>query len=298
MGSGWLGGGSRAGCCHRLLRRPMEDAAARSVAGWRRLEDAILEPLLCSTPPAFGAEARRSLFAGLGGSAVLGLEPTEHYLNQGGTGAVIQAVAQLKELAGRLAEEQPMSYHRVIGPALMRRAREAAAAYLGASPESLSFVASASAGFYAVLRALSLEAGDILLTSSVRYHSFDDDLQQFAQERGVIIRTVDLPLPITSTAQILRGFEAAFAEAAADGSLGRIRLAFFDHVSSKPTVLFPVDELCQLCRERGVPSLVDGAHCPGLLAWAGEAGPSDSVEGARLDAMQPDFYVANFYKWA
>jgi hypothetical protein len=65
-------------------------------------------------------------------------------------------------------------------------------------------------------------------------------------------------------------FEAALSALEEAGSIARLRLAFFDHVSSKPAVLFPVSEICRLFRARGVPTLVDGAHAPGLLHWAGE----------------------------
>jgi isopenicillin-N epimerase len=146
------------------------------------------------------------------------------------------------------------------------------------------------------MRAISLSQGDIVLTTSLRYHSFGDDLADYCAELGVEVRSVRLPLPISSTAEILSAFRAAFDAAAADGSLARIKLSFFDHVSSKPAVLFPAAELCALCRERSVPSLVDGAHCPGLLCWAGECDPPPA-SGVRLDQILPDYYLANFYKW-
>ncbi len=249
-------------------------------------------------PPPFGELTRRQLFPALGRATLLRVQPTRHYLNHGGTGMVMTPIRKLQQLVGELAEEQPMSYQREIAPVLMRRARETAAAYLGASPENLSFMASASSGFYAVMRATSLHAGDIILTSSLRYHSFDDDLRYICETKhsgSVEIRTVQLPLPITSAHQIIAAFKAAFDAAAADGSLGRIRLAFFDHVSSKPAVLFPVKELCALCREHGVPSLVDGAHAPGLLYWAGESSATPAADALRLDHIDPDYYIANFY---
>ena len=272
------------------------EASATILDGWGQLESAILEPVTSTAAPPFGAPMRREHFPGLGQSHLLGLQPTAHYLNQGGTGMVMGMILQLQQLAGRLAEEQPMSYHREIAPALMRRARQSAAEYLGTAPEALSFMASASAGFYAVMRAISLSPGDIVLTTSLRYHSFGDDLADHCAELGVEVRTVPLPLPISSTDEILSAFRAVFDTATADGSLARFKLAFFDHVSSKPAVLFPVAELCALCRERGVPSLVDGAHCPGLLCWAGECDPPPAG-GARLDQILPDYYLANFYKW-
>jgi hypothetical protein len=110
--------------------------------GWEQLETAILDPVTAAPPPPFGRTMRRERFPGLGQPQLVGLQPTAHYLNQGGTGMVMEPIMQLRELAGRLAEEQPMSYHREIAPVLMRRARESAAAYLGAAPEALSFMAS------------------------------------------------------------------------------------------------------------------------------------------------------------
>jgi isopenicillin-N epimerase len=251
-----------------------------------------------TAPPPFGEPTRRQLFPTLGQATVLGLQPTRHYLNQGGTGMVMTPIRKLQQLVAELAEEQPMSYHREIAPALMRRARGSAAAYLGASPENLTFMASASSGFYAVMRATSLHPGDIVLTTSLRYHSFDDDLRYICETKhsgSVEIRTVQLPLPINSADEIVAAFKAVFDAAAADGSLGRIRLAFFDHVSSKPAVLLPVKELCALCRKHGVPSLVDGAHAPGLLHWYGESAAAPAADALRLDQIDPDYYVANFY---
>lgn len=213
---------------------------------WTELEVAVVEPVLSTELPAFGAEMRRRHFPRLGRSQ-LGMG-CAHYLNQGGTGALMEPVLRAKELVARITEEQPMSYHREIAPVLMRRARAMTAAYLGAPPEALSFTASASSGFYAVLRSMSLAPGDIIITSSLQYHSFEDDLHRYCKSRSVRICTVSLPLPITSSGQIVRAFETVLAGIKAAGLIARVRLAFFDHVSSKPAVLFPVSDLCALFR--------------------------------------------------
>ena len=51
-----------------------------------------------------------------------------------------------------------------------------------------------------------------------------------------------------------------------------------DHVTSAPSVLFPVKRLVTLCRDRGVQVVVNGAHAPGHLP----------LDVADIDA---DFYV-------
>merc|ERR1712166_475622 len=61
-------------------------------------------------------------------------------------------------------------------------------------------------------------------------------------------------------------------------------LAVFDHVSSNTAIRMPVEQLIQLCKERGVPAMIDGAHGPGQFP-------------VNLDLMDPDYYVGNCHKW-
>ena len=102
------------------------------LAEWQALETEYLGSLLGSTPPQFGKPMRTGHFPELGASR---LAPTNHYLNQGGTGAVLPDLLALKCAAAGIAEQQPMSYHRDIVPVLMHRSRELVARYFGASPK-------------------------------------------------------------------------------------------------------------------------------------------------------------------
>lgn len=64
----------------------------------------------------------------------------------------------------------------------------------------------------------------------------------------------------------------------------QIKVATIDHISSTPSVLFPVKELVELIHERGVIAVVDGAHAVGNV-------PLDMTD------INADFYFSNFHKW-
>jgi isopenicillin-N epimerase len=70
--------------------------------------------------------------------------------------------------------------------------------------------------------------------------------------------------------------------AAVTGALtGRTRLLVVDHVASSTARVLPAARIAAAARAAGVPVLVDAAHAPGNLA-----------------AVEADFWVGNFHKWA
>eukprot|EP00937_MAST-01D_sp_MAST-1D-sp2_P003821 g3821.t1 len=206
----------------------------------------------------------------------------------------IRTSMRLRRHAERLCERQPMRWCRDEAPRLVKRARGALCSYLGIdNPSCLTFLSNASAAMFAVLQATALEPGDVVLATETCYHSIGDALRHLCARAGAALRTVPL-LPhgaacVRDSAQLLaaweHGLREAMAHAAATG--GCVKLAVLDHISSKPSVVFPAAGMVAACARCGVPTLVDGAHAPGSL-------PERSLA---LDAMDCDFYAMNFHKW-
>ena len=90
------------------------------------------------------------------------------------------------------------------------------------------------------------------------------------------LKVVDIHLPLSSYDDLVNAVLAAISP--------RTKLAVFDHITSPTALQLPLERLVQTCRERGVPTLVDGAAAPGQL----------KLDLRKLDV---DYYVGDRYKW-
>jgi len=85
-----------------------------------------------------------------------------------------------------------------------------------------------------------------------------------------------VPFPVASPDQVV---DAVLGVA---GS--RVRLAVLDHVTSHTGLVWPIVELISELSARGIDTLVDGAHAPGMVPL-------------HLDALGAAYYVGNCHKW-
>ncbi|MBI3180859.1 MAG: aminotransferase class V-fold PLP-dependent enzyme [Myxococcales bacterium] len=204
------------------------------------------------------------------------LDPAVVFLNHGSFGAcpvaVLEAQARFRE---RMEAEPVRFFVRELEP-LWDRARAEVAAFLDCSPEDLAFVPNATAGVNAVLRSLSLSPGDELLVTDHAYNACRNALEHAASGAGARVAVAKVPWPVTSPAAVVRAVLAAVTE--------RTRLALIDHVTSPTGLVLPAAELVSALSARGVDSLVDGAHAPGMLPLS-------------VRAVGAAYYAGNFHKW-
>ena len=159
---------------------------------------------------------------------------------------------------------------------LLATARHELAPFLGARGEDLAFVRNTTEGVGAVIGSLPLAPGDELLTTDHAYGACRLAFEHVAKKQGATLRVVKVPFPITRPEEVLDALLA--------GVTPRTRLALVDHVTSPTGLVFPIETIVPALRERGVETLVDGAHAPGMLPLA-------------LEALGAAYYVGNFHKW-
>ena len=154
--------------------------------------------------------------------------------------------------------------------------RVSVARFVGARPKDLAFVTNATTGVNAVLRSIELRRGDELLTTNQDYNACRNVLIEAAARTRAKVVVAQVPFPLTKPEQVLDAILRRVS--------GRTRLAMIDHVTSSTALVFPVARIVQELEARGVDTLVDGAHAPGMVP----------VNIARLN---PAYYTANLHKW-
>lgn len=154
--------------------------------------------------------------------------------------------------------------------------RRQVAEFVGSRPQDLVFVTNATTGVNAVLCSLKLRPGDEILTTTHDYNACHNVLVEAARRAGAKLAVAQVPFPLASPDEAV--------EAVLGVVTRRTRLAMLDHVTSNTGLALPVARLIHELEERGVDTLVDGAHAPGML----------SLDLPRLGAA---YYTANLHKW-
>jgi isopenicillin-N epimerase len=205
-----------------------------------------------------------------------GLDSQVHYLNHGSFGAAPRAVLKAQTRHRTELERQPVRFMVTKLPGRIDAVRSALGPFLGAAPEDLVFVPNATTAVNAVLRSMELATGDELIVTNQGYNACNNALRFVAERAGARVVVVELPFPIRSAGEVTERVLAAVT--------ARTRLALLDHVTSPTALVLPLGEIVPVLRERGVETLVDGAHAPGML-------------DLDLDGLGAAYYTGNCHKW-
>lgn len=159
---------------------------------------------------------------------------------------------------------------------LLDESRERLARLLNTSAENLVFVPNATTGVNAVVQSLEFQQGDEILTTNQDYNACRNTLTAVTERIGARVVVAQVPFPLHDEAQVIDAILSCVTD--------RTRLAMIDHVTSPTAVVFPIEKIVRALEERGIDTLVDGAHAPGMLL-------------VDLDVLRPTYYTGNCHKW-
>jgi isopenicillin-N epimerase len=205
-----------------------------------------------------------------------GLDPAVVFLNHGSFGSCPTPVLDFQQALRLRLERQPVQFLARGLEGMLDEARAAVAAFVGATRENLVFVPNATSGVNTILRSLAFEAGDELLVTDHEYNACRNALEYAAARDGAKVVVAAVRFPVQRADQIV----AAIMERVT----ARTRLALLDHVTSQTGLILPIARLVRELAARGVETLVDGAHAPGMVSL-------------RVEEIGAAYYTGNLHKW-
>jgi len=156
------------------------------------------------------------------------------------------------------------------------RVRQRLARAAGASTEEIAITRNTSESLQIVQLGLNLEPGDEVLCTTQDYPRMITTWQQRERRDGIVLRTFPYPTPPDDPSELVRLFE--------ENITPRTRVLHMSHVTFTAGQIFPVRDICRLARQRGLYSIVDGAHAFAHFPF-------------RIDELECDFFGTSLHKW-
>lgn len=204
------------------------------------------------------------------------LDPDVVFLNHGSFGACPKPIFKAYQDWQLQLERQPVKFIQIDLPDYEKNTREALAKYIHCDPNDLAFVVNATLGVNIASRSLALKPGDEILTCDQEYGACDHAWEFVCRNTGAVYVHRPVHIPARSMEEV--------AEEIWSGVTPRTKVLYLSHITSPTAIRLPVEELCRRAREKGIISIIDGAHAPGQI-------PLD------MEAIGADFYTGNCHKW-
>ena len=129
---------------------------------------------------------------------------------------------------------------------------------LNAAPEEIALTINATMGMNLVANGLPLEPGDEILMTDQEHPGGRTGWELKAKRYGCFVKQLHVPIPPETPRRLVDLY--------ADAITPQTRVIAVPHITSGLAIVFPVEEICRMARERGIFTVVDGAQVSGHMA--------------------------------
>ena len=146
----------------------------------------------------------------------------------------------------------------------------------GCSPEEIAITRNVTEAMQIGLLGVDLKPGDEVLTTTHDYPSMKYALLQREKREGVKVKMFPFRYPPKNIKELADAFRKNITP--------KTKLIEVCHITNLTGQIFPIREICQMARRRGIEVVVDGAHAFGHFDF-------------KQKDLDCDIYGANLHKW-
>ena len=185
------------------------------------------------------------------------IAPDSIFLNHGSYGACPRPVFQEYQRWQRLLEEQPVHFFTDTVYHALKEAREALGEFVGCDEDELLFFQNPTTAISNILYNLELKNNDEILMTDHEYGALIRAWEEMGKRTGANIVQQNIPLGLTN--------EEDFVDYFWKGVTENTKVIFISHITSPTALIFPVKKIIQRAKDKGILTIVDGAHVPGQI---------------------------------
>jgi len=198
------------------------------------------------------------------------------YLNFGSFGACARPVFERYQQYQLELEQEPVLFITSTGLQYLAQSRKALGEYINCDADDLVFMPNPSHAVNLIAKSFPLQPGDEVLATDIEYGACDRAWQFYCEKAGAIYKRQPIQFPLENREDFVNQFLA--------GVTSKTKLVFISHITSSTGLRLPVEEICQAAKDKGLMTLVDGAHVPGHIHLD-------------LQTLQADIYTGACHKW-
>jgi isopenicillin-N epimerase len=204
------------------------------------------------------------------------LNPEITYLNFGSFGACPKPIFEDYQKWQLELETEPVQFITVNSLNYLKQSREALGAYIGCHADDIVFTPNPSYAFNIIAKSLVLKPGDEILSTNLEYGAMDKTWNYYCGKAGATYVRQEIELPVKSKEAIIEQFWKGYTE--------KTKAIFISEITSSTGLKLPVKEICEMAKQKGLLTIVDGAHTPGHIPL-------------NLAELKADIYTGACHKW-
>ncbi len=154
--------------------------------------------------------------------------------------------------------------------------KKLAGEFLGAEPEEIVFTRNTTEAMSMVAQGLDLKIGDEVILTNHEHIGGTACWEVKEKREKIKIKRVNLSLTPSSEEEIVKEISKAITK--------KTKVISISHILCTNGAILPVKRICELASSRGILTLIDGAHAPGMIK-------------TNIRDIGCDFYAGSFHKW-
>jgi len=158
----------------------------------------------------------------------------------------------------------------------LENSRNALSKYIHCDKDDLILFPNPSTALNTVIKSLDLKKNDEILSTNHEYGALDRTWSFVCKKTEAKYVKQKIYLPLESKEQFLDSFLSGITK--------KTKVIFVSHITSATGLIFPVEEICKIAKEKQIFCIIDGAHVPGHIPL-------------NISNLNPDIYVGACHKW-